>query len=104
MSLSDREAAYIRARLNGATDVEAAAAAGYEGRAPSRVRKHASRALMLRAEPELMASYQARAEELQSKIETIRAKQLRPLYVEAAKLEAMALVAALVFETKRGQT
>lgn len=98
MSLSDRERLYIRARLDGATDAEAAAAAGYEGRAPSRVCKLASRAKLLRAEPELMASYKARAEDLQAKIESIREKQLRPLYAEASKLSAMAAVAALVFE------
>lgn len=100
MSLSDREAAYIRARLAGATDAEAAATAGYESRVPSRVCKLAARALLLRAEPEVMASYQARAEDLQAKIETIRAKQLRPLYAEANKLASMAAVAALVFEVR----
>ncbi len=104
MSLSDREAAYIRARLDGATDAEAATAAGYEGRAPSRTRKLASRATKLRAEPELMASYKARAEEVEAKIESIREKQLRPLYAEVSKLASMAAVAALVFETHRGQT
>lgn len=104
MSLSDREQTYIRARLGGANDTEAGEQAGYAGRAPARVRKHANRALLLRAEPGLAASYEQRRDAVQAKIDAIRTKQLRQLYDELARMASMALIAELVFEAQMGQT
>jgi hypothetical protein len=103
MSLSKREKIYIRARLDGASDAEAGELAGYTGRAPARVRKHAARALLLRAEPDLAASYEQRRAAAQAKIDAIRTKQLHPLYAELGKMAAMAMIAEMVLEAQGGQ-
>lgn len=97
MSLSQRERVYIKARLRGAADGEACAEAGYAGCCPpARVYKLAAKALALRAEPELLASYRARLEELEAKIEAIRTNALRPLYKERTKLASMEALAQML--------
>lgn len=104
MGLSEREKAFIRSRLDGASEAEAGAQVGYTGRAPARVRKHANRALLLRAEPGLAASYEQRRADAQAKIDAIRSKQLHPLYAELGRMAAMAMIAELVLEAQGGQT
>jgi hypothetical protein len=96
MSLSPRERCYIKARLSGASDGEACAAAGYTARPPARVLKLAAKVLALKAEPELLTSYRARREDLEARIEAIRAATLRPLYKERAKLASMEALAELL--------
>ena len=100
MGLSEREKAFIRARLDGASEAEACEQVGYTGRAPARVRKHANRALLLRAEPGLAASYEQRRDDAQAKIDAIRTKQLHPLYAELGRMAAMAMIAELVLEAQ----
>lgn len=97
MSLSQRERTYIKARMAGLSDDEAARAAGYGSRCPpARVYKLAAKALALKLEPDLADTYRARREALEAKIEALRAAMLRPLYKERAKLAHMEALAELL--------
>lgn len=97
MSLSARERAYIRARVAGMGDDEAARAAGYGARCPpARVYKLAAKALALKAEPDVAETYRARREALEAKIEALRVDTLRPLLVERARLASMEALAELL--------
>lgn len=96
MSLSQRERAYVAARLRGASDAEAAQEAGYTSRAPTgRLAKLAHKALALRDAAELGATYRARCEELEAKIHRIQTHQLDPLVRELRKLQDFAQLATL---------